>query len=136
MADSPNEPWIEAPNTVLAGPGTGADRKAASFRAIVAADLPAGPATAVAGVAAGYKLARGSADVTGTLAVNTGLATLGFLVLSLAKACSSGAAWVSHSALASAGWSLLQVWALTSSGDATPVASDVAARVNWISVGT
>lgn len=137
MADGPQY-WEADPNTVMAGPATGSAAGPVGARALTSADISAGLASAnvVVGAAAGYKVARGTASVTGSSAINTGLASIVSFVLSLARAASSGTCWVSHSALASTGYTLAQVWALTSSGDATPVVSSVAATIHWIAVGT
>ncbi len=137
MSDASNlEYWQAPPNQVLAGPATGAVVGTAGYRALVAADLPTATQNAVVGVSSGYKLARGSASITGSSAINTGLATLLSFVLSLAQAASSGAYIVAHSMLASSGWTSAQVYALTSSGSATPVVSSVAATVHWVAIGT
>lgn len=128
--------WNTAPNLVLAGPSSGTADGNIGPRALVAADLPTATQNAVVGASSGYKLARGSASITGSSAINTGLTTLVTFVLSLAQAASSGAYLVAHSMLASTGWTSAQVYALTSSGSATPVVSSVAATVHWIAVGT
>lgn len=135
MADGPLY-WEAPANRVLAGPATGSADGPVGARALVAADLPAGAATAVAGIAAGYKLARGTQAITGTTTIATGLATLASVAVSLVGAVSSGLAWVSYSALASTGYFSALAYGITSSGSATPAASSVAGVVAWIAVGT
>lgn len=140
MTSDPSNPryWQAPPNKVLAGPSTGSDDGDIGPRSLVAADLPAGAATAVAGVAAGYKLARSAAalSVTGTSNINTGLTTLVSVVAGLAEAAAISGSYVSCSALASAGWFQVQVWKMTGTGDCTPIAATAAKLINWVAIGT
>ena len=53
MVDKLNEPWVEPPNTVLAGPAVGPDKLSAGFRRLVAADLPSGGVNAALTALAG-----------------------------------------------------------------------------------
>jgi hypothetical protein len=135
MANDPQAPWIEAPNTVLAGPASGSDNKPSGFRALVAADLPAATQNAIAGLVSGIRIAASSSAITSSSAILSGLTTITSVVVSLGQAASSGAYLATTSALASSSF-LIQVWALTSSGSATPAASGVSAIVNWVAVGT
>jgi hypothetical protein len=99
-----------------------------------AATLNASVATPVAGVAAGYKLARGVGAVTGTLVVASGLATIAAVVATL----KSDPAMTGNTV--SADWTganiTLKVWKPTATGDVTPIASTVATNVSWVAVGT
>jgi len=135
--NNPAKQWETDPNLVLAGPPSGTAAGPIGARAIVAADIASALAStaAVIGVAAGYKLARGTQAATGTTTIATGLASIASVVVSLVGAVSSGTAWVSWSALASTGYFSALVYALTSSGSATPAASGVAAVVSWVAVG-
>lgn len=137
MGSNPAKQWESAPNTVLAGPPSGSADGTIGARALVAADLTAALSSvaAVVGVAAGYKLARGTQAATGTTTIATGLASLASVVVSIVGAISSGTCWASWSALASTGYFSALVYAQTSSGSCTPVASGVAATVSWIAVG-
>lgn len=136
--NNPAKYWTAAPNTVVAGPASGSAAGDLGARALVSADLTSALASAMAvvGVAAGYKIARGTQAATGTTAVNTGLATIAAVAVSIVGAISSGTCWVSWSALASTGYFSALVYAQTSSGSGTPAASGVAAVVSWIAVGT
>lgn len=126
-------------NTVLAGPASGLVPGQAAFRALVAADLAAGDV--VAALTSGVKIAAGTSAITGVTggAINTGLATVTSIVVSLAGPSSSGAAGVTASAIASAGWFSASVFGWSSSAGlmvAPNTLSSVAAIVNWIAVGT
>ena len=135
MADAPVQPWVEKPNFVLAGPPSGTDTGTAGFRALVQADMPGATLLAIAGLVAGIRLAASSSAITSSSAILSGLTTITSVVVSLGQAASSGAYLATTSALASSSF-LIQVWALTSSGSATPVASPVSAIVNWVAIGT
>lgn len=122
-------------NAFCAGPTAGSNAPPA-YRAIVTSDLPTQNQKAVAGVAAGYKLARGTASVTGTTDLNTGLTTLVAITATLGEAMTSQGNGVSTSALASAGWTQLQVWKPTSASEPYPTAATSAKIVAWVAVGT
>lgn len=99
-------------------------------------------ALAVAGVAAGYKVARGVAAVTGTLTVVTGLATV-VAVNATAQSDLDGDALAGVSATIgdqagtpAAGSVILKAWKNNADGDATMVAANAAKDLNWIAVGT
>jgi len=101
----------------------------------------AGGAAAV-GVAAGYKIARGVATITGTGTVVTGLATVVSVTASmqttpsLTNGTQATASVGDQAGTPAAGSVILSVWKPTASGDATPIASAAAVAVNWIAVGT
>ncbi len=90
----------------------------------------------VLGAAAGYTLARGQADVTGTADVDTGLATVVAAVATLDDDISLAAMWVSAHLSATAGHIDLNVLKPTAVDDCTPTAATTAAKVNWLAIGT
>lgn len=99
----------------------------------------------VAGVAAGYKIARGVASITGSGTVVTGLATVVAVVASLQDDASVDAypgvtATIGDQAGApAAGSVILSVWKPTTggaAGDPTPIAATAAKSVNWVAIGT
>lgn len=96
----------------------------------------------VAGVAAGYKVARGVAAITGSGTVVTGLATVVAVVATpssdldgVTLAGVSGTIGNQAGAPA-AGSVILKCWKVTAVGDATMIAADAAKNVNWIAIGT
>ena len=98
----------------------------------------------VIGVAAGYKIARGVAAVTGTLTVVTGLTTV-VAVDATAQDNLDGDALAGVSATKgdqagtpAAGSVILKAWKVTiggAAGNPTLIAATVAKNVNWIAVG-
>lgn len=86
------------------------------------------------GLAAGYKVARGTESVTGTAVVGTGLSTI-VAVVAVARADPGLTAyWVSCTW---AGANLtLKVWKPTAANDVTPAAGSVALQVDWVAIGT
>lgn len=107
----------------------------AAFK-IAGTDVTAILAAALAGVAAGYKVARGVDAVTGTLNKATGLATVVACVAVLKDDPSLAAMFVSVAAHATPGTVVLKVWKPTGAGDTTPIAGAAPANVAWIAVGT
>lgn len=100
-------------------------------------------ATAVAGVAAGYKVARGQATTaTASDTVVTGLATVVSAVANLEDApvigCDRAQAVIGDQAgTPAAGSILVKTFKPTASGDATPIAATTfSKKVNWIAIGT
>lgn len=93
-----------------------------------------GVSNAVAGVASGYKLARGVGAVTGTLVVASGLTTIIAVVATLKDDVAITGTDVS------ATWTganlTLKVWKPTSTTDCTPIAATTAKNVSWIAIGT
>ena len=69
FADTPNQPWVEKPNTVLAGPATGTDARVASFRPLAAGDLGIIAGTKFTLNTAAGPLVAGAGDLTGALFV-------------------------------------------------------------------
>ena len=95
-----------------------------------------------AGVAAGYKIARGVAAVTGTATVITGLATV-VAVIATPSSDPDGVALAAVSATIgnqagapAAGSVILKAWKVTGTGDATLIAATAAKNINWIAIGT
>ena len=97
---------------------------------------------AVAGVAAGYKVARGvEASVTGTVVITSGLATVISAVAVLADNPVVGEAmWSTVSIPAQtggdAGKFTAKLWKPTGVADATPVAGTGTKKVAWVAIGT
>jgi hypothetical protein len=98
--------------------------------------------SSVEGVAAGYKMARGVATITGSGTVVTGLATAVAVVAmmqadaSLTNGISVTGTIGDQAGAPAAGSVILKVWKPTGSGDVTPIASAAAVAVNWIAIGT
>jgi hypothetical protein len=96
--------------------------------------------TDVAGVAAGYKVARGVTAVTGTQEVTTGLATVVSIVGMLAEDPSADATIVTAVIPAQtggdAGKATLKVWKPTAADNSAPTAASAAKNVAWVAVGT
>lgn len=106
------------------------------------AALAAAVAAPVAGVAAGYKVARGVAAITGSGTVVTGLTTV-VAVVATAQDDLDGDALAGVSATIgdqagtpAAGSVILKCWKNNADGDATMVAASAAKNVNWIAIGT
>jgi hypothetical protein len=96
---------------------------------------------AVAGVAAGYKIARGTATLDGSnpTTVATGLTTIVTAVASLKSATAPGddPSWLSVNYSGSDGNLDIYAWKNTGGTDPTLVAStNNAATVDWIAIGT
>lgn len=92
--------------------------------------------SAIKGTAAGVGQANGSASVTGSSAINTGLTTLTRVILSIRGALTSSAASVSWSALASSGYFSAFVYAVPTATNVAPALGITATTVDWIAVGT
>ena len=142
---NPAKFWQAAANKILAGPATGSTAGDIGARSLVAADLPAGAATAVAGIAAGYKLARGQATtVAASDTVVTGLTTVVAVVASLESdpvvGCSFASAAIGDQAGAPAAGSILvKTWKPTTAGAAgnpdVIAATTFTKKVNWVAIG-
>lgn len=90
---------------------------------------------AVQGVAAGYKVATGSLNLTATkFAIATGLTSISNVVTSFKKATAPSAV-VSTSWNATAGALSLYGWKYTNSTTNTLVAASSAASVHWTAIG-
>lgn len=92
----------------------------------------------VVGVAGGYKIARGSASITGaTLGdIVTGLATVVSVTATLGEDSTLAGNHVTAAIGGTAGHITLKVWKPTASGDCTPILSTAAKVVNWEATGT
>lgn len=110
-----------------------------------AAALAAAVATPVAGVAAGYKVARGVAAITGSGTVVTGLTTVVAVIATSADdldgdALAGVSASIGNQAGAPAAGSVyLKAWKVTTGGAAgnpTLIAADAAKNINWLAIGT
>lgn len=100
-----------------------------------AADVLAG---SVAGVAGGYKLARGETALDGSnpTPVATGLTTIVAVALALKKNSAPGVGTSVVTYDTTAGTLNLYGWKVTATGDATLVASTGTETVGWIAIGT
>ena len=105
-------------------------------------DRTAAVSSAVAGVAAGYKVARGvAADVTATAEITSGLATVVSAVACLAGDPNVGEAmWVTVSIPtqtgSDAGKFTVKTWKPTATDNATPTAGTGDHAVAWVAIGT
>ena len=95
---------------------------------------------AVEGVAAGYKVARGTSVITGTANVATGLASIaGFAITPLGTTATlvNNARVINAKAQATTPGTLaVQRYKHTAAGDCTLIAATVAGTVAWVAVGT
>ena len=93
-----------------------------------------------AGIASGYKIARGVSAVTGTLDLTTGLATVVSIVVSLAEDASptgdTVTATIPTQTGGTAGHATLKVWQPTAANNSAPTASSTPKNVAWIAIGT
>lgn len=142
--DGPDKVTVESGGTIdiLAGgvfalAGTDIRAKLAALPA--AADAAAKP---VGGVAAGYKVARGVASVTGSGTVVTGLATVVAVVATPADdpdgtALAAVSATIGDQAgTPAAGSVILKCWKITAADNGALIAATAAKNVNWVAVGT
>lgn len=95
----------------------------------------------VAGVASGYKIARGVASITGSGDVATGLSTVVAAVVSSQSNISavnlgSSVTIGDQSGSPAAGSITIKVWKATSLNNVTMIAATNAMDYNWIAVGT
>lgn len=133
--------------TTPAGPGTDyivADTDGFLYQQGVKVNISGGSLnTVVAGVAAGYKIARGTVTPTSAShTVATGLTTVVAAVASLKGSPTLTHLWVgadigNQSGAPAAGSILIKSWKPTSSSDVTPVAATTPwGAVDWIAIGT
>jgi hypothetical protein len=114
---------------------TGRFRKTNFNRLLVGGtDITNAATNAVAGAAAGYKLARGVSAITGTGTVSHGLATVVAVMATLKDDVSLAGNEVS--AAVSGTTVTLKVWKPTSNTDCTPIAATAAKNVHWLVIGT
>lgn len=89
------------------------------------------------GVAAGYKVARGTAAVTTSLEVATGLATVVNYVVSLIDDPNITATSATAAASTTAGNILIKTWQPTATNNVTPAAATKTnVQVAWVAIGT
>lgn len=98
--------------------------------------------SAIAGVGAGYKVARGMATTASASDdINTGLASVVAAVAVLEDAPSLATLWVqavvgNQAGAPAAGHILLKSWKPTAANDVTPLAATAfAKKVSWIAIG-
>ena len=105
---------------------------------IAGSDRTAALATAPAGVAAGYVVARGTIALDGSnpTAITTGLTTVtGFsATLQGSSAPGTGTSVLTHTI--SSGTVSVYAWKVTAAGDATLIASTGTETISWVAVGT
>jgi len=106
------------------------------------ADAGANVANSIGGVAAGYKIARGVAAVTGTATVVTGLATV-VAVIATPQSDPDGTALAAVSATIgnqsgapAAGSVILKAWKITAADNGALIAASAPQNLNWVAVGT
>lgn len=106
-------------------------------------DMSGPDALAIAGVAAGYKIARGEVTLDGTnpTPITTGLATVVAAVVCHKKATTPGLDpthfTVDYGGAVTAGELDVYAWKPTASGNVTLIAStDNASVISWIAIGT
>jgi hypothetical protein len=91
----------------------------------------------VGGVASGYKIARGLADVTSSSTITAathGLTSVSHIVANLAQDASIDASDVTTTV---SGTSIvIKVWKPTSSGNPTPIAATLPRAVSWMAIGS
>ncbi len=92
----------------------------------------------VIGVAAGYKVARGSTSVTGLTGgdITTGLTTVVGVSAVLGEDAALSGNLVTCAITGGAGHILAKVWKPTAAGDCTPILATAAKVVNWVAIGT
>ena len=105
---------------------------------IAGSDRTAALATAPAGVAAGYKIARGETALDGTnpTAAATGLTTIVACSASIKLATAPGVGTSVVTYGTSSGTLNLYGWKVTAQGDATLIASTGTETIGWVCVGT
>lgn len=145
-------PTFTAP--ALGTPASGLLTNTTGFPAGALAGLGAGVAAALAiangsaggyavnplaGVAAGYKIARSAAPVavTGTSDITTGLASV-LAALACPESDLDGTTFAAAQAVVTggAGHILLKCWKITAADNGALIAADAAKNVSWIAIGT
>lgn len=106
--------------------------------AVAGTDVTATLAAAVAGVAAGYKIARGETALDGSnpTAVATGLSTIVGAAVALKGTTAPGVNTSVVTYGSSSGTLNLYAWKPTSNSDPTLIASTGTETVGWVAVGT
>lgn len=131
---------IKATSTATAEFKLTTDGSAVAIAAIKATADAAAPAAGlvnvVNGLTAGIKVKGGAANVTGTLDVVTGLATITSVTVSLGVAPSANTQWVFAKAHATPGTITIETYKATANDNATPTASSTATAIQWQAFGT
>lgn len=83
----------------------------------------------------GKKLACGTASITGSGTVDTGLSSVESIVVTLSSDTAITGNNVSAAVPASGGVVTVKVWKPTAVGDCTPIAATTAKTVNWMAIG-
>lgn len=117
--------------------GSEVDFESGSAIKIAGTDKTSALAAVVAGLAAGYKLARGSVAATASAVVATGLTTItGFAVTPLADTATKANTCALATGSASGGNLTLKRWKATNASTTTLIAATTAGTLSWIAVGT
>lgn len=91
----------------------------------------------VQGIAAGYKLARGTQIATASKAIATGLTTItGYAVSAIGNTATKANAAVAVSAAASSGTLTVYRWKHTGATTVTLLAATAAGTVSYVAIGT
>lgn len=96
----------------------------------------------IAGIAAGYKVARGVAAITGTGTVVTGLATVVAVIatsqddLDGTTLAGVSATIGNQSGAPAAGSVILKAWKITAADNGALIAATAAKNINWVAIGT
>ena len=102
-----------------------------------AATLNASVSAPVAGIATGYKVARGAQAATASAAIATGLTSIVGYAVSDVGATAAKANYAPHiSSAVSSGTLTVYRWKHTGATTATLVAATTAGTVSWVAVGT
>lgn len=116
------------------GAGAVVNAKVGAAAAIALDKMAADLSNVVLGVGPGYKVARGTAVVTGTEVVATGLTTIVAATATLRADPAMTDYW------ASCTWAgadlTLKVWKPTAAGDVNPLAGSGGIQVDWVAIGT
>lgn len=130
----------KAQSTATAEFKLASDGSAAAIAAVKAtadaAATAASMANVINGTAAGKKVVGGIANVTGTIDVITGLATIASVVVSMGVAPSANTTMVFGKAHATPGTITIETYKYTANDNATPTASSTATAIHWVAYGT
>ncbi|MFA6038438.1 MAG: DUF2190 family protein [Legionellales bacterium] len=101
-----------------------------------AAATAASMANVLMGTSAAKKVVGATANVTGTLDVVTGLATVVAVVVSMGVAPSANTTMVYGKAHATPGTITIETFKYTANDNCTPTASSTATAIHWVAYGT
>jgi hypothetical protein len=135
MSNVPNYTEQGGARSVVGGT---VDIVAGGTLAIAGANMTATLAAAVAGAAAGYKLARGETALDGSnpTPIATGLGTIVAAAITLKGTVAPGLGTSALSSVTSGGTISAYAWKPTSNADPTLVASTGTETVGWVAIGT